>query len=742
MDSSKAYAAVPPGHGPYGIDTSTHTSFEELSANFDSLCIPEKISPITPIYHSLNPANREIRLLNILPGVEDHSQPVHCRLQIYSLDDLTSDYRKFTHESTSPTTHDWTSNRLSLQSANLAFLKRVHSTKPCPSLCRFNWGEFSALSYVWGDQSDKRAIVLNGHETFVTANLEAALRVFRSGCEFNDRVKLWVDALCINQDDLEERSSQIKMMRDIYGSAWSVVSWLGEESDSSSAAIQLVHDLAELKASGCIDQFVAQLNADPELYGKTHWIGLRDLMYRPYWFRLWIIQEIIVGSAATWIRCGKKTIAWNTFCDGIAVLHEHLWFIADRYLQVAIPGTGIQSQHIWRLSSLHLIYQDLAVLSQRFQQKTSEVGFERLLDLANSADCTDNKDKVYALVGLMSPVVATDLHPDYTLPEWKVYRDAARAFMRFNGNLDVLREGNPWGSARGLSWAADWSWPGRVRWTRHDQQIWGPEYLFSRNAAIKQDSAYHASGDRKHNATFDEDGRLLRCTGVIVDAISGLSARGLGYLSRCEKSTVSPENWKSVYGDRDATAEALYRTLVCDRVASGHRSGPQHAAIFHLPSTFALGGPQFKQRGWNFLAGQAGYYFRWQHFRAGMRDFSLGDVRFDDFFSEEIPPDASEFVYTEAYSCFDRSSKKRRFMTTDKGYLGWAPDNIYGGPDEQTKKGDLIAIVFGCSTPLAIRPYGEFYQILGEAYVQGLMDGEVITALEAGQYTTHNFAFC
>ena len=125
-----------------------------------------------------------------------------------------------------------------------------------------------------------------------------------------------------------------------------------------------------------------------------------------------------------------------------------------------------------------------------------------------------------------------------------------------------------------------------------------------------------------------------------------------------------------------------------------------------------------------------------------MRDFPLGEDRFDDFFSEEVPPDASEFVYTEAYSCFDRSCKKRRFMTTHRGYLGWAPDNIYGSSDEQTREGDLVAIVFGCSTPLVIRPFGDCYQVLGEAYVQGLMDGEVIAALEVGQCATQSLTFC
>jgi hypothetical protein len=69
---------------------------------------------------------------------------------------------------------------------------------------------------------------------------------------------------------------------------------------------------------------------------------------------------------------------------------------------------------------------------------------------------------------------------------------------------------------------------------------------------------------------------------------------------------------------------------------------------------------------------------------------------------------------------------------------------MYGKASEQTQVGDLIAIVFGCSTPLALRklPDGEQYQVLGEAYVQGLMDGEAMVELRRGRYKPTTFTFC
>jgi hypothetical protein len=81
-------------------------------------------------------------------------------------------------------------------------------------------------------------------------------------------------------------------------------------------------------------------------------------------------------------------------------------------------------------------------------------------------------------------------------------------------------------------------------------------------------------------------------------------------------------------------------------------------------------------------------------------------------------------------------------MTTENGYMGWAPDNIYGMDYAQSRPGDLIAIVYGRSTPIAIRPHGTCYQILGEAYVQGLMDGEALEFVENGTLKVQDITFC
>jgi len=702
---------------------------------------------VQSLYSTLNDERREIRLLNILPNL-DNSQPLHCQLGAYSLDDLNETYREFLADRVSANDirqnakREWTSYRLSPRLATQAPFRRMQSTQPSPHLSRFEWGDFAALSYVWGDESDTRAIIVNGHAVSVTANLEAALREFRTGWEFSGHFKLWADALCINQKDLAERSHHIGMMRDLYESAWSVIAWLGEEEHYSTSAMQLLSDLADFNAAGCIDEIKDHLVSNPLSCGVPPWPALESLMNRPYWTRLWIFQEIVIGGTATWLRCGNATVDWETVCTAVSIIHEYLWLEKDKCLQMAMSMAGVRTEPIWRTTSLHLVYQDLSPLTRQLHEKNNNFSFERLLDLANSGDCTNNRDKVYALVGLMSPTIAHHLSLDYTVPAWKVYVEAARVFIQASHSLDPLREGNPWGPARGPSWAADWAWSGRIRWTRTHQHIWGPAHLFPRNTDAMQPRPYRASGDSLPEARVLNAGIFLQCNGFVVDTISGLSARNIDYFEWSRSSIVRSRQWNSIYGDRHATSEALYRTLVADRVSDGKKAEARHAVILNLPHSFELAKPQFAERGWSFLEGQEGYYFRWERFRSTNWDFPLGNDLLDSFFSDNIPADASEYDFCEVYSCSDRSAKKRRFMTTVKGYMGWVPDNITGNEDEQTRSSDLIAIIFGCSTPLAIRPCGDRFQVLGEAYVQGLMDGEAIDALREGKYVPRSFVFC
>ncbi|KAG6356286.1 hypothetical protein INS49_015673 [Diaporthe citri] len=107
--------------------------------------------------------------------------------------------------------------------------------------------KYTALSYVWADPPGTTPIIVNGVETQITLNLEAALRHIRQpSCA----AVLWVDALCINQEDLAEKNHQVEMMREIYSGAELVVAWLGSAREDSDLAMELLgKDLVEWKTS-------------------------------------------------------------------------------------------------------------------------------------------------------------------------------------------------------------------------------------------------------------------------------------------------------------------------------------------------------------------------------------------------------------------------------------------------------------------------------------------------------------
>jgi hypothetical protein len=150
----------------------------------------------------------------------------------------------------------------------------------------------AALSYVWGDRRNSHHIVVNDVQCLVGENLESVLRALSRRPDFQGRYKLWVDAICINQKDFQERDTQVGKMRKTYGEAWSVVSWLGEErgNNDSEKAFGLIRTMSIASKNETGDELEAKLRKHPDFLGSGCWLALHELMAKRYWYRLWIIQ--------------------------------------------------------------------------------------------------------------------------------------------------------------------------------------------------------------------------------------------------------------------------------------------------------------------------------------------------------------------------------------------------------------------------------------------------------------------
>lgn len=146
---------------------------------------------------------------------------------------------------------------------------------------------YTALSYVWGDQTNKRTIFVNDIAFEVTSNLFDALDDIR---DEHRSPRLWADAICINQTDFAERSSQVALMRQIYSFASFTIIYLGKSNDDCDGAIRAIH------RSKFEDHHGVVLNA--------------QILTRPWFSRVWVYQELVLSRAPV-IQVGRDRVRWD-----------------------------------------------------------------------------------------------------------------------------------------------------------------------------------------------------------------------------------------------------------------------------------------------------------------------------------------------------------------------------------------------------------------------------------------------
>ncbi|KAG6365950.1 hypothetical protein INS49_000126 [Diaporthe citri] len=157
---------------------------------------------------------------------------------------------------------------------------------------------YTALSYTWGLEEPRQEIELDGQLFMVRPNLHNFLRRIRHD---KSTCVIWIDAICIDQENPVEKGHQVAMMGDIYRSARDVQVWLGEAADNSDQAMDL---LLEIEGSGrTMDE--QRNNIVREVYRQRVGKPLLKLYTRPYWQRVWILQEVFLAKDIR-IICGSR----------------------------------------------------------------------------------------------------------------------------------------------------------------------------------------------------------------------------------------------------------------------------------------------------------------------------------------------------------------------------------------------------------------------------------------------------
>jgi hypothetical protein len=280
---------------------------------------------------------------------------------------------------------------------------------------------YEALSYRWGD--DSIPIVVDGHQFNVTANLYSALIHLR---DTKQSRRIWIDAICINQNQHDEKSEQVQLMRQIYQRAARTIVWLGEGSSATSSGFALIPRLINaqvLREQAGEQRRLEDLDtSERSFYGlpsqyEPIWRNFLSIFDLPYFTRVWIIQEVAVSSVVE-VVCGSEMVKWDDLMTaisscidfGIQILYDMRNIENPRFIEAA------------RISAQEGVWWDLLELLVRYRP----------------FQASDQKDKIYALLGLANARhgVKPDYRKSFTVED--AYIAAGKSLLTTSPHLNLL----------------------------------------------------------------------------------------------------------------------------------------------------------------------------------------------------------------------------------------------------------------------------------------------------------------
>jgi hypothetical protein len=318
--------------------------------------------------------------------------------------------------------------------------------------------QYEALSYAWGDPNETLSITLNGSPFQATTNLVTALRRLR--LEDEDRY-LWVDALCINQGDVDEKNSQVPLMRRIYSDTTQGIMWLGDTEDdltssppaesstghtltiSESCAAEAFALIAHLASGDHIhaNKFVGAVETilDISIAAKS----LNMLLDLSWWHRVWTVQEVILPQQVIF-QCGDFKIPLDIFDAAVESISDHR----------KAGCCDLSADDDLRYSNFETVIDGIMMFREDGSRDCKTL--IKALNTLSHRLSTNKCDKVYALLGLVSDPTLS-LTVDYGLPYTEIFAKTAVQLLRTCKNLSpLLRPGYAESDAALASWVPNW----------------------------------------------------------------------------------------------------------------------------------------------------------------------------------------------------------------------------------------------------------------------------------------------
>jgi hypothetical protein len=547
--------------------------------------------------------------------------------------------------------------------------------------------EYAAISYAWGDAGNTRRIELDGSLIPVAVSLYGALEALR---EKNESVLVWVDALCIDQQNRDERTQQVRLMTSIYSRAEFVAIWLGPEEDESALAIDLLQNVADQAGSA---ENVSSLISSR--VGKPDLDALVSLFERDYWRRLWVVQEILNATSIT-VYCGSTKLPWSVYELCSQTFNNHRSDL-DQYFPKARMGgrRATISPNQFSYSQV-LVYQGPGSLPDlKSCMELKEGALLEVMRACRRKLASDAKDKLFGILGILPDEVRKEFRADYNLSVKDVYTEVVDYLLKTTERLDVICDAIHFpvytSSANLPSYIPDWS---------HAPEI----------AAMGHKYNFSAAGTTKARCRFlDERLNKLEISAIYIDTIK-IHGIAVGTLCTLADYLMAFLHWRAL----------LLQSLENEKDENSLLVQGDFARTLSLGQV-PLSSASDKSNKWLSVC----YHMFASLLRERLPYLPL-DEKLQDYLNEKVdikPEDRRQFLQKH----FGDRMMGRCFCRTEDGLIGMGSGAMLPG--------DVVVVPLGCSTPILLRLEGTRgeYRFVGDVYIQGFMRGRAIDEWNSGE---------
>jgi Heterokaryon incompatibility protein (HET) len=583
-----------------------------------------------------------------------------------------------------------------------------------------------ALSYVCGDPKDTKEVIIDGESLYVYSNLDNALRHLRKP---DAELVLWADALCIHQNNNDEKLAQVGILSKIYGDAHHVIGWLGPADDSKSSALKVPQHLGheptqsrlsdlnhlmedfrypqppgptlaqKIRArwlSACISQCVertalsrtcSNLVRNPftpgtqcemlrngrrkmstqHILGRSNSECIEAFLSHEYFTRIWIYQEIILARQLV-LACGELRF------DREAVL----WGVVG---VSSCYGHDNYRGGLTAVIELLIGFLALAVMRDEIENRrpfeSAHIHEYRTKSLLWSMGglrygrCTDPRDRIFALVPICADPLAKSNSADYTLSTVQVAKRLTRTYIKEKGTLKIFDF---------CGWQSSPSWTIDLKAPSNDYMV------FEMGKGSVSGTNYSAATRTPATVIIDDeelDSNVLKLRGIRIDSIRQLGSRCEGFLHH-KMSPLLQEWWD------------LARTVKATEFDFWMAITAKPRAAFDTES------------GWK-----------------------IHERKIEEWLKSK----ATEFSGSSFTSVW--GNELIVFFITDAGRMGFCRRGA--------RVGDQVCLLYGGPTPYVLRPIATtaaetHYRLIRPCYIHGVMEGELMEGIEQGQFEEETFA--